>query len=104
MLTTQRREDQRSAKRAGLCREGGAGGHVELRVWSELEPPAVVIVVAGDPVEKDGLVRSAVVRIAHADDLVPRHAGRRGIAVIEVDEAVAREARIECDPQETLLA
>src|SRR2546430_7815690 len=83
---------------------GVAGGQVELPVWSELEPPAVVIVVAGDPVEQDGLVHSAVVRIAHADELVPRHAGRRGIAVIQVDEAVAREARIERDPKETLLA
>src|SRR5439155_9679186 len=50
------------------------------------------------------LVRSAVVRIAHADELGPRHAGRRGIAVIQVDEAVAGEARIERDPKETLLA
>src|SRR5207248_1082337 len=46
---------------------------------------------------------SAVIRIAHADDLVPRRAARGRVAVIEVHEAVARKARIESDPEQALL-
>src|SRR4029077_13905054 len=83
---------------------GVARGDVELPVRTELQPTAVMIVVAGDPIEDDGLLAPQPVLVAHPNDLVACLATRCRVAVIEVDEAVARELRIERDPKETLFA
>src|SRR5439155_17555138 len=83
---------------------GVAAGHVELAVGPELEATAVVRVIAGDPVEDDGLLCPKSVLVAHANDLVSSHTVRRPIAVVEVDEPVLREVGVENDPEQPLLA
>ena len=82
---------------------GVAGRHVKLSVGAELHPTAVVVVVAGDPVDDDGLLGPKSVLVAHAHDFVARRATGGRVAVIEVDEIIARELGIECDPEEALL-
>src|SRR5207253_2188873 len=79
-----------------------AGGDIELAVRAKPKPPTVVGVVAGNTVEEHGLFNAAATLIAHAHDLVAR-AAAEGIAVVEVDQTVLREARIERDPEKALL-
>ena len=81
-----------------------AGRDIELAIGPELHPPAVMIRVAGDAVEDDRLLGAAAVVVVQAYDLVARGPVRCRIAVIEVDESVSREVRVERDAEQALLA
>src|SRR6185437_12381961 len=61
---------------------------VELSVGTELQAAAVMVVVAGYPVDDHGLFGADSVLVTHADDLVARRAARCRVAVVEVDEGV----------------
>ena len=81
-----------------------SGGDIELAIGAELHPPAVMIRVAGDAIEDDRLLGATAVVIPQAHHLVAGAPVRCRVAVVEVDESVSREVRVERDAEQTLLA
>ena len=81
-----------------------ADAHVEVAVLREVEVAGVVLPVGrGDPVDQDGFARRGDHVAAHHKPRDPIDTGPSRVArVIEVDEAVRGEGRVDVDPKEPL--